>query len=208
MKIYLFIDESGDPGNSIVSSHWFVLTAALVTNKSSLAKIVKEVWNPLKARHKKLGELHAYHATPVVRKRMLRKLAGLADLRVICIACDKRVLPFDSGYAKGGLYIRAAEMLLDRVRVVSSPSGSLDFEAYIDRRDTSKVVRERFVARLALSIGNGQNPQFAITFHNSHENRALQAVDFISWAIFRKYEWEDNEYYDLIKRKILDESIL
>jgi len=36
----------------------------------------------------------------------------------------------------------------------------------------------------------------------------LQAVDFVSWAIFRKYERNDYEYYDVIKDKIVEEKLL
>ena len=40
------------------------------------------------------------------------------------------------------------------------------------------------------------------------EEKSLQAVDFASWAIFRKYELQDNFYYNLIKGKIIEESSL
>lgn len=33
-------------------------------------------------------------------------------------------------------------------------------------------------------------------------DEGLQAVDFISWSIFRNYEWKDSKFYDLIKEKI------
>ena len=36
----------------------------------------------------------------------------------------------------------------------------------------------------------------------------LQAVDFVSWAIFRKYEYGDDSYYNLIKNKIVEENPL
>lgn len=49
---------------------------------------------------------------------------------------------------------------------------------------------------------------FAVELHSSHENKSLQAVDFISWAIFRKYERGDYEFYEIIKSKITDERLL
>ncbi len=55
--------------------------------------------------------------------------------------------------------------------------------------------------------GRGRK-QFSIALHKSHENKSLQAVDFISWAIFRKYEKGDYEYYEMIKSKIIDERLL
>jgi hypothetical protein len=40
------------------------------------------------------------------------------------------------------------------------------------------------------------------------EEKALQVVDFVSWAIFRKYEKKDRGYYNIIKKKIVEESSL
>jgi hypothetical protein len=40
------------------------------------------------------------------------------------------------------------------------------------------------------------------------EEKGLQAVDFLSWAIFRKYEYKDDGYYDTIKRIIIEENPL
>lgn len=40
------------------------------------------------------------------------------------------------------------------------------------------------------------------------EEKALQAVDFVRWAIFRKYEYGDDSYYNLIKNKIVEENPL
>lgn len=49
---------------------------------------------------------------------------------------------------------------------------------------------------------------FEMSLAASHEEKGLQAVDFVSWAIFRKYERGDFEFYELIKDKIVDERLL
>ena len=49
---------------------------------------------------------------------------------------------------------------------------------------------------------------FKMSLMASHDNKCLQAVDFISWAIFRKYERGDYEFYEIIKDKIIDEKLL
>ncbi len=38
---------------------------------------------------------------------------------------------------------------------------------------------------------------------NSNREGCLQVLDFISWAIFRKYESKDERFYDIIKKKFL-----
>ena len=42
----------------------------------------------------------------------------------------------------------------------------------------------------------------------SEEDKCLQAVDFICWAIFRKLEHKDDSYYNLIKDRIKEENPL
>ena len=49
---------------------------------------------------------------------------------------------------------------------------------------------------------------FKMSLIASQEGKELQAVDFISWAIFRKYEKGDYEFYEIIKDKIIDEKLL
>lgn len=40
----------------------------------------------------------------------------------------------------------------------------------------------------------------------SHENAGLQAVDLFCWGIFRKYESNDKEWYDIYKEAIAFET--
>lgn len=47
-----------------------------------------------------------------------------------------------------------------------------------------------------------------ISHFDSHNEEGLQAVDFISWSIFRKYEMNDNFYYSIIQNKIETERRL
>jgi hypothetical protein len=47
-----------------------------------------------------------------------------------------------------------------------------------------------------------------VSIKSPHEEKSLQVVDFVSWAIFRKYEYGDDSYYNLIKNKIAEENPL
>lgn len=53
---------------------------------------------------------------------------------------------------------------------------------------------------------NALNPRIEI--RTPFEEKSLQAVDFASWAIFRKYEHGDDYYYKAIKGIIVDENPL
>lgn len=50
--------------------------------------------------------------------------------------------------------------------------------------------------------------RYDIFHHCSASSVNLQIIDYISWAIFRKYERNDIKYYDKIKKYILDEELM
>ena len=47
-----------------------------------------------------------------------------------------------------------------------------------------------------------------IEIKTPYEEKCLQAVDFLSWSIFRKYQQEDDSYYKIISSKIFEENPL
>lgn len=206
MSAYIFMDESGDLGFSDHSSHWFMFTLAIISDKRALERVVKKVWKPLKEKHKRLGELHAYHADPITRTRLLQKLSKVDDLKIMCIILNKQKVYLDLQNQKNYLYNYTANILLDRLHQKGViPNGSI--ELYIDRKDTKKSLTSNFTNYLESSMGK-RGGALRVTLHTSHENKSIQAVDFISWAIFRKYEYDDYEYYTLIAEKIIDERLL
>lgn len=201
------MDESGDLGFSKKSSKWFMFTLAITSDKRSLERVIKAVWKPLKKKHKKLGELHAYHATNVTRTRILQKLSEVEDLKVLCLILNKQKVYIDLQNQKNYLYNYTANILLDRLHQKGVLKNG-DIELYIDRKDTKKSLTENFISYLEKSMKNRKGNPMKVTLHTSHENKSIQAVDFISWSIFRKYERNDYEYYELIKEKIVDERLL
>jgi len=52
------------------------------------------------------------------------------------------------------------------------------------------------------------NVRLEIDIKTPHEEKGLQVADCISWSVFRKYEFSDRTYYDLIKGKIAEENML
>ncbi len=205
---YIFLDESGDLGFSKASSSWFLFTIAIVSDPRSLERVVKKVWKSLRTKHKHLGELHAYHADEGTRLRILRGLAGITDLKIMTIILNKKKVYADLQNQKNYLYNFTANMLLDRLYAQHAQLVSQSVHLYVDKKDTKKSLQENFVQYLQASVGNRAKSPLHIELHRSHENKSLQAIDFVSWAIFRKYERGDDTYYNLIKDKIGDERKL
>ena len=92
---YIFLDESGDLGFKKTSSKWFLFTIAIVPEPRMLENVVKKIWRPLKKKHKRLGELHAYHANDITRTRMLQKLNELSDLKILTVILNKQKVYVD-----------------------------------------------------------------------------------------------------------------
>ncbi len=206
--IYVFLDESGDLGFKKSSSRWFVITIAIISDARALERVIKKVWKYLKTKHKSLGELHAYHADSHTRTRVLKKISEIADLKIQCVVLNKEKVYIDLQNQKNYLYNYTANILLERLHSQKLLGVNEPINVYIDRKDTKKKLRENFIDYLTTSMKSRRDGEFSVALHSSHENKSLQAVDFISWAIFRKYERDDYEFYEIIKEKIIDEKLL
>lgn len=205
---YIFLDESGDLGFKKTSSKWFLFTIVLTNNHKKIEKVIKNIRKGLKKKYK-LKELHAYHANGITRHRMLKKLSELDDLKVLCIVLNKKKVYVDLQNQKNYLYNFTANILLDRLHNRNLIETDEPISLYIDKKDTNKFIRENFEKYLKDNlVKRGNSGKIEIKIKPSHAERCLQAVDFVSWAIFRKYERGDYEYYEDIKNKIIEERLL
>lgn len=180
----------------------------MTNDARALERVIKRIWRPLKKKHKKLGELHAYHANDVTRKRVLKQLSHVDDLKVFCVILNKQKVYVDLQNQKNYLYNFTANILLDRLHSKEVIAHAEPIHLFIDRKDTKKRLRENFVNYLTSAMKKRRDGSFVVELHSSNENKSLQAVDFISWAIFRKYERNDYEFYEIIKNTITDERLL
>lgn len=208
---YLFLDESGDLGFDFSkkgTSKVFVITCLFTENKRLIEKIVKKTHSQLGKKFKrKFGVLHAVKEKPVTRKRLLRKLSEI-DCRIMTIYLNKKKVYTKLYDEKSVLYNYVTNILLDRIysKRLTITSGSLILIA--SRRETNKFLNENFKDYLKSQAVRNHKVDLAIEIKSPHEEKALQAVDFISWAIFRKYQLGDEVYYDIFKKKIIEENPL
>ncbi len=204
----IFLDESGDLGFSSKSSKWFILTIVLTNNHRAVEKCVKKVHRGLKKKYKKVGELHAYHSDAITKKRMLRLLSEVEDIEIFCIILNKKKVYVDLRKQKNYLYNYTANILLERLHNKKTLKVDDKIKIVIDQRETNKFLKENFENYLKNNLIKRGNNSFEIKIRPSYTEKCLQAADFISWAIFRKYEMNDYEYYEIIKNKILEENLL
>lgn len=205
---YIFLDESGDLGFSEKSSKWFLFTLVVVNDLRKIEKVIKKVRKGLKKKYKHtFSELHAYHCDNITRTRVLKELAEL-DISVVTTILNKKKVHIDLQNQKNYLYNYTANIILDRLINKKILNSNHKISLIVDRKDTKKNLKENFISYITKAMHNKDHKNFEMTLSASHDEKGLQAVDFISYAIYRKYERGDFELYEIIKDKIADEKLL
>lgn len=205
---YVFLDESGDLGFNPKSSKFFLFTVVLTNNHRKIEKIIKKTRKDLKKKFKIVNELHAYHSQPSLKKKILKLVSKNKEIKVLCIILNKQKVYIDLQNQKNYLYNYTANILLDRLHNKKLINTDEEINLFIDQKDTNKFIRDNFEKYLKDNFYKRGNNKIKIKIKPSHTEKCLQVVDFISWAIFRKYETGDSEYFNLIKKNIIEESLL
>jgi len=84
--------------------------------------------------------------------------------------------------------------------------GNISFIA--SRRETNKFMNENFKNYLNSQVNHKHKINFKSHIKTPSEEKGLQVVDFISWAIFQKYENDEESYYDALKDLIVEDNAL
>ena len=81
-------------------------------------------------------------------------------------------------------------------------------EIVLDRRYTKEHLR--YLLERAIREGISGLPQryVMIRQEDSMLSKELQAVDFIAWALYQKYERGDNKFYEQIAPRIVEEELV
>ena len=106
------------------------------------------------------------------------------------------------------LYNYVTNILLDRIYSKKVIPVKDKIELIASRRETNKFLNENFKNYLNNQVKNRHGIDARIQIKTPSEEKTLQAVDFVSWSIFRKYEYGNDSYYNIIKNKIVEERPL
>jgi len=209
MSQYIFLDESGDLGFNPKkdNSKFFIVTILFVPDKKSIEKLVKKTHSELRKKVKRLsgGVLHAVKEKPATRKRLLGRL-GLLKCKVMVIYLNKAKVYSALQDEKHVLYNYVVNILLDRIMTKGHLDKTKPITLVAAKRETNRFLNSNFKSYLESQIKTNHRITIDVEIKSPSEEKALQAVDFASWAIFRKFELRDEVYYLLIKKIICEES--
>ncbi len=208
---YIFLDESGDLGFNFKkkkTSKFFVITCLFAENHRVIEKAVRKTHAELREKYKrKFGVLHAAKEKPITRKRLLKRLSE-SECTIMTIYLNKSKVYTNLQDEKQVLYNYVVNILLDRIytKKIVPIKNKIFFVA--SRRETNKFLNDNFKNYLNNKVKDNHRGKLEIDIKAPFEEKSLQAVDFASWAIFRKYEYGDDSYYNLIENKIVEENPL
>lgn len=201
---HIYLDESGDLSFDFTkkgTSKFFIITVLISDNKVILDRLIKKI-NLEVARMSKgkstPNMLHASKQSDKIRLKLLNELAS-KDVQVDYIYIDKTKDLKYSLVDKHKLYLELTVALIDNVmnqhRILSD-----DILLTASKRETSKELNEKFIN----GIEKYFDDKVSVEIQIPQNEKGLQVVDFCSWSIFRKYEYEDDSFCEIIKEKFLE----
>jgi len=215
---FLFIDESGELGQSGGSSEFFLITALCTEHKKALekrvwkekAKLINDGWP--KDIEIKGTSLWSSPYDPRIPKAISEKREEIM-CRILKAICDgpnkvhysivkKKHLPSHLVKAEYGVaYSILCGSLLCKAY---KPHFTGPLEIVVDQRTKETHSKQKFDGYLETKLIADccHEVDLKLTHEESHDVPGLQAVDFLSWALFRKYEKKQPKFADLLKNNM------
>lgn len=207
---YLYLDESGDLGFDFSkhgTSKYFVIGIIAIYNKRHGEKIIKKIFTGFTKTEIKrhAGMLHCYKETPQTRIKLFNKLKE-NKIPVLVIYLKKSKVYTKLQDEKQVLYNYVTNIILDRIFTKRLVPSFQDVCLIASRRETNKFLNLNFKDYLSRQVKNNHGIHISIEIKPPQEEKNLQIADFVSWAVFRKYEFEDDFYYNIIRDSIIEEN--
>lgn len=208
---YIFLDESGDLGfdfSKKKTTKYFLATFLFVENKKPIEKLISKLHAGLRKKYRmRSGVLHACKEEPVTCARFC-KIIVEKNCKVMTVYLNKKRVFTKLQNEKAVLYNYVVNILLDRIAAKKFIDKVEPITFVASRRETNKFLNLNFKNYLENQVKNNHKIPLTVKIKTPAEEKCLQAVDFVSWAIFRKYEYGDDSYYNTIKEIIIEENPL
>jgi hypothetical protein len=105
-------------------------------------------------------------------------------------------------------YNLITNIMLDRIITKKLVPAGEPITLVASRRETNKYFNDNFKTFLEGQMAQNHKLKLRVEIKTPYQEKALQVVDFAAWATFRKYEHDDEQYYSVIKAKIVEENPL
>ncbi len=196
MDRYVYIDESGDLGQR--GSKYFIITALWVDNPALFDRLIKNIRrHKFKKQLRKAQEIKANKSSKELIEHILKKFSEIDSAHAQSIILEKKKL-----YSK---YLKEDKNKLYNFVCGHLASIGVDSKKLIIRIDRSKGKQNLisdFNKYLSLKFKEVKWNRELEVFHSwSQSWSGLQITDIISWAVFQKFEHDNDYYFKIIEKK-------
>lgn len=208
----VYMDESGDLGFDFTkskTSRFFVVSFIFTSQPKQIDKIIKKIFSgftrvEVKNHH---GILHCYKERPTTRLRLLNALVK-TDSTILTLKMDKSKVYTRLHDEKHVLYNYIVNILLDRM--ISKKLVPIDqpIRFVASKRETSRFLNENFINYIQSQTTSNHKLDITTEIVKPSQEKGLQAVDFVAWSFFRKYEHQDSSYADVLQSITVQEGKL
>jgi len=202
----IVMDESGCLGfdlSKISTTKYILITFLIFKEARPINSLVKNTIATLpKIRKKKGAYLHAHYEKPITVKRFLSRLAQ-KDIKIATIRLDKSTSKQKDN--PNDLYTNMVVALINRLCDDALINESKQIKFTASRRNTKKKLNDEFCESVK---NNSKHLYIDVLTVKPSDDKCLQAVDFVSWAMWQKYEKGDETYSKIIADKIIKEYIM
>jgi Protein of unknown function (DUF3800) len=196
---YAFVDESGSTALS-ETSHILVVAVLGTGEPVEIRKVIRQFQKKDKP-NLLSGELKARKLKPATIKKVLGQLAQ-SPIQIVAVIVDPTILSHPSQDSEE-IYRWAVSCAVFYM-VERYPS----LDIVLDRRYTKEPLRFELEKAIRKAIIGIPDQYVLIRQEDSSQQKELQAVDFLAWAFFQKYEKNDPQFYDLIAPLVIKEEWL
>ena len=219
-RMNIYQDESGCLGFNAGSSKYFVVALLCPQNNKHLAnvirkfkgRIIKSGWPnnvEIKAHNlfvartdNKIPSTYKFKQTPEVP--ILDILARIAncDIEIDGIVVLKNRMNDDLRTLPYGILFNyySARVLIDRILLYD------EVHLFVDEtsKQTHDLLQFDGYIRTGALLSRKRNFPLEIVHGNSDVINGISASDYVSWSLFRRYEYNDNRFFNMIKHKIVN----
>ncbi len=218
--VYIFVDEAGDMDFSPKGSKHYMFNFLVKTRPFQLHEYIANYRYELLERNldptlDKVLNIEAFHAcedNKYIRQRMFETISTFTKeaVQVYSYILEKPKVNPDKRKENSVFYVDnltlATTQLLDKIKI------DRNFIIITDRLPL-QANKNALIKALKKGIkqylrANGKVLRYSIHHHCSASSSNLQIIDYIGWAINRKYEQDDSSYYEMIKQYLLEEEVM
>lgn len=206
--LFVYIDESGDFNYTPSGSKYYIITALATfcpsEKEAELTKLRQDILVgnlglvlDTKYLEKKLSKkFHATEDKQVVRDMVFDEICQMRYCRTYSIVIQKNKLN-PALYDSANFYSKFMGYVLKYIFKAYSFSKISIFVSGIPINDHKATFKKAVVQQIE---NNGVRKPFTISYPPADSICMLQVVDYINWAIYRKWEKEDLRSYCLIQK--------